>query len=121
MGFTVGGISVDLMPAKAGRYTFPSLTSIRAALDGTVTFAGWQEGYGLLVVLDHGNGLTTYYGHASRLLVKDGERVRQGQLVARVGTTGNASGPNLHFEVRRNRVPLDPLTFLQERRKRPAP
>lgn len=91
----------------------PVGTPITAALDGTVQFAGWLGGYGRLVILDHGDGLTTYYGHASRLLVKVGDRVKRGQLVARVGTTGNVTGPNLHFEMRRNKVPLDPLAFLQ--------
>lgn len=86
---------------------------ISAAQDGTVQFAGWMGGYGLLAILDHGAGLTTWYGHASRLLVAVGEQVRKGQIVAKVGTTGEVTGPNVHFEVRRNNVPLDPLTFLR--------
>ena len=94
---------------------------ITAALDGTVEFAGWLRGYGRLVILDHGAGLTTYYGHASQLLVKVGDRVQRGQFVARVGTTGNVTGPNVHFEVRRNKVPLDPLTFLRDQGPRSAP
>ncbi|MDR7451322.1 MAG: LysM peptidoglycan-binding domain-containing M23 family metallopeptidase [Armatimonadota bacterium] len=94
----------------------PAGTPITAALDGTVQFAGRLAGYGRLVILNHGGGLTTYYGHASQLLVKVGDRVTQGQLVARVGATGEVTGPNLHFEVRRNKVPLDPLAFLQGQR-----
>lgn len=94
----------------------PVGTPITAARDGTVQFAGWLGGYGRLVILDHGDGLTTYYGHASQLLVKVGDRVKKGQPVARVGATGNVTGPNLHFEVRRNKVPLDPLKFLQNQR-----
>jgi murein DD-endopeptidase MepM/ murein hydrolase activator NlpD len=94
----------------------PVGTPIAAALDGTVQFAGWMSGYGRLVILDHGGGLTTYYGHASQILVKVGNRVKQGQLIARVGATGEVTGPNLHFEVRKNKVPLDPLTFLQSQR-----
>jgi len=94
----------------------PVGTPIAAALEGTVQFAGWMSGYGRLVILDHGSGLTTYYGHASQILVKVGTRVKQGQLIARVGATGEVTGPNLHFEVRKNKVPLDPLTFLQSQR-----
>ncbi len=91
----------------------PIGTPIMAARDGVVQFAGWKGAYGVLVILDHGGGLTTWYGHASKLLVRVGERVQQGQLIAKVGTTGNVTGPNLHFEVRRNDAPLDPLKFLQ--------
>lgn len=94
----------------------PVGTPIIAALDGTVQFAGWRGGYGRLIILDHGGGLTTYYGHASTVLVKVGDRVTVGQLLARVGTTGQVTGPNLHFEVRKNEVPQDPLAFLQSRR-----
>ena len=93
----------------------PVGTPIFAVRDGTVRFAGRQGGYGLLVILDHGDGLTTWYGHASRILVTVGQQVRQGDAIAAVGTTGNVTGPNVHFEVRRNNVPLDPLRFLQSR------
>jgi murein DD-endopeptidase MepM/ murein hydrolase activator NlpD len=91
----------------------PIGTPITAARDGVVTFAGWLGGYGVLVILDHGAGLTTWYGHASKVLVEVGQRVQDGQLIARVGTTGHVTGPNLHFEVRRNNRPLDPLQFLR--------
>ncbi len=93
----------------------PVGTPIFAVRDGTVRFAGRQGAYGLLVILDHGDGLATWYGHASRILVTVGQRVRQGDAIAAVGTTGNVTGPNVHFEVRRNDVPLDPLRFLQSR------
>jgi len=91
----------------------PVGTPITAALDGVVEFKGRLGGYGLLVILDSGNGLTTWYGHTSQILVAVGQRVRQGQLIARVGTTGYVTGPNLHFEVRKNRAPLDPMQFLR--------
>jgi len=94
----------------------PVGTPIFAVRDGSVRFAGRQGGYGLLVILDHGDGLTTWYGHASRLLVAAGDSVRQDQTIALVGATGVVTGPNVHFEVRRNNVPLDPLAFLQRRR-----
>ena len=85
-----------------------------AATDGVVTFAGWMGGYGRLIILDHGAGLATWYGHASTLIATEGQRVPRGQLVARVGTSGRVTGPNLHFEVRRNGTPLDPLLFLRK-------
>lgn len=93
----------------------PVGTPISAALDGDVQFVGRRGGYGLLVILEHGSGLTTWYGHASRVLVTVGQHIRQGQSIAAVGTTGEVTGPNLHFELRRNNVPLDPIKFLQSR------
>ena len=92
----------------------PVGTPIVAATDGVVTFAGWMGGYGRLIILDHGAGLATWYGHASTLIATEGQRVPRGQLVARVGTSGRVTGPNLHFEVRRNGTPLDPLLFLRK-------
>ena len=93
----------------------PVGTPIYAVQDGSVQFVGRRGGYGLLVILDHGGGLTTWYGHASRIMVRVGEQVRRGQTIAAVGTTGQVTGPNVHFEVRRNNAPLDPLKFLQGR------
>ncbi len=85
---------------------------IRAAAAGTVIHAGWLGGYGNLVVLDHGNGLATAYAHASSILVSVGQSVAQGQTVSLVGSTGNSSGPHLHFEVRVNGQAVDPLGYL---------
>jgi len=85
---------------------------IRAADSGQVIFAGWYGGYGYAVILDHGNGLTTLYSHASDLYVLEGEAVQQGQGIAAVGSTGLSTGPHLHFEVRQNGEPVDPLAFL---------
>jgi murein DD-endopeptidase MepM/ murein hydrolase activator NlpD len=87
-------------------------TPIRAAAAGTVIHAGWLGGYGNLVVLDHGNGLATAYAHASAILVGVGVQVSQGETVSLVGSTGNSSGPHLHFEVRVNGVAVDPLLYL---------
>jgi murein DD-endopeptidase MepM/ murein hydrolase activator NlpD len=84
----------------------------RAAAAGTVIHAGWLGGYGNLVVLDHGNGLSTAYAHASSILVSVGQVVAQGETVSLVGSTGNSSGPHLHFEVRVNGVAVDPLLYL---------
>jgi murein DD-endopeptidase MepM/ murein hydrolase activator NlpD len=87
-------------------------TPIRAAAAGTVIHAGWLGGYGNLVVLDHGGGLATAYAHASSILVGVGQRVGQGQTISLVGSTGNSSGPHLHFEVRVNGSAVDPLGYL---------
>jgi murein DD-endopeptidase MepM/ murein hydrolase activator NlpD len=87
-------------------------TPNRAAAAGTVIYAGWLGGYGNLVVVDHGNGLSTAYAHASSLLVSVGQSVSQGQTVSLVGSTGNSTGPHLHFEVRVNGVAVDPLPYL---------
>jgi murein DD-endopeptidase MepM/ murein hydrolase activator NlpD len=82
---------------------------IHAAAPGVVILAGYIRGYGNCVVIDHGGGLATLYGHASSIEVSRGETVRRGQLIARVGATGLATGPHLHFEVRRNGVPVRPF------------
>ena len=87
-------------------------TPNRAAAAGTVIHAGWMGGYGNLVVVDHGNGLSTAYAHASSILVGVGQTVAQGETVSLVGSTGNSSGPHLHFEVRINGVAVDPLLYL---------
>jgi murein DD-endopeptidase MepM/ murein hydrolase activator NlpD len=88
----------------------PSGTSILAAAAGSVIHAGWLGGY--LVVVDHGNGLATAYAHASAILVAVGQAVSQGETLSLVGSTGNSSGPHLHFEVRVNGVAVDPLLYL---------
>ena len=87
-------------------------TPNRAAASGTVIYAGWLGGYGNLVVVDHGNGLSTAYAHASSILVSVGQSVSQGQTVSLVGSTGHSTGPHLHFEVRLNGVAVDPLPYL---------
>ena len=87
-------------------------TPNRAAASGTVIYAGWLGGYGNLVVVDHGNGLSTAYAHASSILVSVGQSVSQGQTVSLVGSTGHSTGPHLHFEVRVNGIAVDPLPYL---------
>ena len=87
-------------------------TPIRAAASGTVIYAGWLGGYGNLVVIDHGGGLSTAYAHQSTIASGNGAFVGQGQVVGYVGSTGHSTGPHLHFEVRVNGIPHDPLGYL---------
>jgi murein DD-endopeptidase MepM/ murein hydrolase activator NlpD len=79
-----------------------------AAWDGTVIYAGWFGGYGKIVILDHGEGLSTLYAHLSAILTRPGERVRRGEVIGRVGSTGYSTGPHVHFEIRVNGQPVDP-------------
>jgi murein DD-endopeptidase MepM/ murein hydrolase activator NlpD len=87
-------------------------TPIVAATDGTVVSAGWQGGYGNAVIIDHGGGEATLYGHQSRLAVSSGASVSRGQIIGYVGSTGMSTGPHLHFELRINGVPTDPMPRL---------
>jgi murein DD-endopeptidase MepM/ murein hydrolase activator NlpD len=91
----------------------PRNTHVGAARAGVVTYAGRNDGFGKLVILDHGHGVTTYYAHLRRIDVALGESVGVGDCVGRVGSTGNSSGPHLHFEVRVRNAALDPLTALR--------
>ena len=86
--------------------------SVIAGASGTVTFVGWQNGYGQLVIVDHGGGLTTRYGHLSHIDVEMNQTVARGQLLGKVGSTGRSTGPHLHYEVRINDEPVDPLPYL---------
>src|SRR4030095_8781566 len=83
-----------------------------AGASGTVSFVGWQNGYGQLVVIDHGGGLSTRYGHLSHIDVENGQQVSRGQLRAKVGYTGRSTGPHFHYEVRTNDEPVNPLQYL---------
>ncbi|HAF31983.1 MAG TPA: peptidase M23 [Anaerovibrio sp.] len=91
-----------------GDYGLP----IAAAASGTVIHAGWISGYGYTVIIDHGGGITTLYGHNESLLVGEGESVSQGQTIALCGSTGNSTGPHCHFEVRENGEPVSPYSYL---------
>lgn len=85
---------------------------IRAADGGTVIYAGWRGGYGKVVIINHGNNITTLYAHMSGIAVGSGASVAQGQVIGYVGTTGLSTGPHLHFEVRDNGRPVNPLSYL---------
>ena len=90
----------------------PAGTPVHAAGAGRVVYAGWMEGYGNLVVLDHGAGLSTAYGHNTGVAVAVGQDVAAGAVVAYAGSTGHSTGPHVHFEVRVNGEPVDPLSYL---------
>lgn len=87
-------------------------TSIKAAAGGTVSFSGWKGSLGQLVVISHGNGIQTYYGHCSKLLVSAGQKISAGQVIAKVGSTGRSTGPHLHFEIRINGSSINPQSYI---------
>lgn len=90
----------------------PMGTPIKAAAAGTIIYCGWEEGYGNLTVIDHGGNLATAYGHQSSIAVACGQQVAQGQVIGYVGCTGHCTGPHLHFEVRIDGNPVDPMGYL---------
>jgi len=92
----------------------PHGKDVLAPSDGTVVYAGLEGGYGNVLVIDHGYGIKTRYGHLAKILVKPGDRIRRGQNVAAVGNTGRSTGPHLHYEVRVNGVPQNPRKFILE-------
>jgi len=107
-------------PFGGGSYEFHTGQDIDAAwgdpvvagASGTVTFVGWQNGYGQLIVIDHGGGLTSRYGHLSHIDVAQGQTVARSQFIGRVGSTGRSTGPHLHYEVRFNDEAVNPLQYL---------
>jgi murein DD-endopeptidase MepM/ murein hydrolase activator NlpD len=86
---------------------------VRATANGTVTFAGWQGGYGKMVEIDHGNGVATRYGHLSSIDTEVGHTIKTGQIIGKVGTTGRSTGPHLHYETRIDGEAVDPQRFLR--------
>ncbi|KHO62105.1 metalloendopeptidase [Thermoanaerobacter sp. YS13] len=90
----------------------PVGTPVKAAGKGVVTYAGWLTGYGNAVIIDHGYGIESVYGHNSEILVKVGQSVKRGDIIAKSGNTGRSTGPHVHFEVRVNGNPVDPMKYL---------
>ncbi|MGE5579786.1 MAG: peptidoglycan DD-metalloendopeptidase family protein [Bacillota bacterium] len=87
-------------------------SNVYAAASGEVTFADWYAGYGRLITIDHGGGIETWYGHLSGFVASEGDRVYAGDIIGYVGQSGTATGPNLHFEVRKNGDPVNPRDYL---------
>jgi murein DD-endopeptidase MepM/ murein hydrolase activator NlpD len=87
-------------------------TPVRATANGVVLFTGWRTGYGRTVEIDHGNGISTLYGHNCRFAVKAGQKVKKGQVICYVGTSGYSTGPHLHYEVHKYQRVVNPFAFL---------
>lgn len=123
-----GGFGGRRNPFGGGGYEFHSGQDIEApwgapiiaGAAGRVTFVGWQNGYGQLVVVDHGGGLTTKYGHLSHIDVELNQFVSRAQLLGKVGSTGRSTGPHLHYEVRINDQPVNPLPYLLQSYRAPV-
>ena len=88
-------------------------TPIKATADGVVIFAGWQSGYGKVIIISHGYSITTLYGHNSKLLVEKGDKVKKAQVISKMGNTGRSTGSHLHYEVRENGKIVDPSKYLK--------
>ena len=120
IGKLEGGFGGRRNPFGGGSYEFHSGQDIEAAMgapivsgaSGKVSFVGWQNGYGQLIVIDHGGGLTTRYGHLSHIDVELGQVLSRGQFIGRVGSTGRSTGPHLHYEVRIHDQAVNPLQYL---------
>jgi murein DD-endopeptidase MepM/ murein hydrolase activator NlpD len=120
-GWVTSDFGVRLDPYTAERMMHrgldiatPQGQTVYSPSDGTVVFAGTESGYGKVLVLDHGYGVKTRYGHLAEIFVKQGERVKRGARVAAVGNTGRSTGPHLHYEVRVNGIPENPRKFILE-------
>ncbi len=100
------------MPHEGVDFAAPVGTPIYATAKGRVIKAGWDAGYGLMVEIDHGYGYSTVYAHASKILVRRGQEVARGDVIAQVGSTGLTTAPNLHYEVRVNGVPVNPVNYI---------
>ncbi|MGH8791841.1 MAG: M23 family metallopeptidase [Stackebrandtia sp.] len=103
------------MPHEGVDFAAPAGTPVYAAYPGEVVEAGWNGGFGQLVVIDHGDGVQTYYAHNSELGVQVGDVVSSGDYIAAVGNTGNSFGAHVHFEVHEYGAPVDPMTFMLDR------
>jgi murein DD-endopeptidase MepM/ murein hydrolase activator NlpD len=120
-GWVTSDFGVRLDPYSADRsmhqgldISTPHGQPVQTPSDGTVVFNGTEGGYGKVLVIDHGYGVKTRYGHLSETFVRLGERVSRGQKVAAVGNTGRSTGPHLHYEVRVNGIPENPRKFILE-------
>ena len=118
LAWPVHGLLVSRFGTRGGEHhdgidiAAPEGSPVTAAATGVVIFSGQQRGYGNLAVIDHGRGEATVYAHCETVLVSQGQPVTRGQVIARVGRTGHATGPHLHFEVREHAQPQNPLEYL---------
>ncbi|WP_320046486.1 M23 family metallopeptidase [uncultured Ilyobacter sp.] len=87
-------------------------TPVYAPYSGTITYSGWMRGYGKVVIINHGNGYESRYAHLNRWLVKKGQKISKGQIIAKTGNTGLSTGPHLHYEIRKNNKPIDPTNTM---------
>jgi murein DD-endopeptidase MepM/ murein hydrolase activator NlpD len=113
-GHRLDPYTADRVMHKGLDIAVPYGTTVVAPADGTVVFASTEGGYGNVLVIDHGYGIKTRFGHLSGILVKAGEKVRRGDKVALSGNTGRSTGPHLHYEVRVNGMPENPRKFILE-------
>jgi hypothetical protein len=114
-----GWVSKDFIDEATGEPGHPGIdivaskgTPVRCALDGVVKSAGWDDVYGNLVVVEHGDSLSTLYGHNDKILVKEGDNVKKGQIIAVAGSTGKSTAPHVHFEILKNNKPVDPGIYI---------
>ncbi|MFT4198222.1 MAG: peptidoglycan DD-metalloendopeptidase family protein, partial [Pseudoxanthomonas sp.] len=110
-----GGTMPDGRSSQGVLIGAPVGTPVTAVADGTVVFAEWMTGYGLILIIDHGNGYMSLYAHDETLLRNVGDVVKKGDAVARVGSSGGFGTPALYFELRHDGAPVDPSTWLQRR------
>jgi len=116
------GARVNGSPNDGIDLAVPEGTQVRAADDGVVAYAGNElKGYGNLVLVRHSNGFVTAYANGNELLVKRNDQVHKGQVILKSGQTGNAATPQLHFEIRKNSAPVDPMQFLPADKTASAP
>jgi len=112
------GVRSDPFNGRAAMHTGIDLRgdtgeAVHATAAGTVSISGWEGGYGRMVEIDHGNGLATRYGHLSKIEVKVGQKVRIGEVIGLIGSTGRSTGPHLHYETRINDTAVNPQKFLR--------
>lgn len=119
VGWITSYFGIRISPYSGGRKMHEGLdvgapfgTPIVAPADGIITFAGHKPGFGNFVQIDHGYGIETIYAHAQKVIAKNGQKIKRGDLIAKVGSTGYSTGPHLHYEVRVNGIAVDPLYFV---------
>jgi murein DD-endopeptidase MepM/ murein hydrolase activator NlpD len=115
-GRIVSGFGYRYFPWR-GMHTGIDITAwygnpVRVTANGVVSFAGWKGGFGKCVIVDHGYGIQTLYGHNSKLLVSAGQHVTKGQIISEIGATGFATGPHCHYQINKNGVPISPMSYL---------